>query len=436
MSGHLLSLNRLQVLRGLVVPLALVLAAVIALSACSTDDTETTEAADRAAQAAERAADAAQRAAAAAEDSGQSGSQAADRAADAATDAAQAAGEAADAASQAADRAAQAAQSASAAASSTAQDEPMEDEDPGELTIYSGRGESLVGPIIERFEDLTGINVRVRYAGTAELAVAILEEGDRSPADVYYAQDAGALAALAENGALTQLPDDIVSSVAAKFTDASGRWVATSGRARVLIISPDRVPNPPTSVFDLVDPEWRGRVGWAPTNGSFQAFVTAMRQIHGDEATEEWLRGMIDNNVRVYPKNSPQVQAVHDGELDIGLVNHYYLIRQTSVNSDWHGVNHFTDPGEAGALINIAGVALLNASDNDDNALRFVRFLLSEEAQTYFREETFEYPVAAGVSAWPTLVPLDELNPPSLALTSLSDLEGTIALLEEVGALP
>ena len=436
MSGHLLSLNRLQVLRGLVVPLALVLVAVIALSACSTDDTETTEAADRAAQAAERAADAAQRAAAAAEDSGQSGSQAADRAADAATDAAQAAGEAADAASQAADRAAQAAQSASAAASSTAQDEPMEDEDPGELTIYSGRGESLVGPIIERFEDLTGINVRVRYAGTAELAVAILEEGDRSPADIYYAQDAGALAALAENGALTQLPDDIVNSVEAEFADASGRWVATSGRARVLIISPDRVPNPPTSVFDLVDPEWRGRVGWAPTNGSFQAFVTAMRQIHGDEATEQWLRGMIDNDVRVYPKNSPQVQAVHDGELDIGLVNHYYLIRQTSVNSDWHGVNHFTDPGEAGALINIAGVALLNASDNDDNALRFVRFLLSEEGQTYFREETFEYPVAAGVSAWPTLVPLDELNPPSLALTSLSDLEGTIALLEEVGALP
>ena len=436
MSGHLLSLNRLQVLRGLVVPLALVLAAAIALSACSTDDTETTEAADRAAQAAERAADAAQRAAAAAEDSGQSGSQAADRTADAATDAAQAAGDAADAASQAADRAAQAAQSASAAASSTAQDEPMEDEDPGELTIYSGRGESLVGPIIERFEDLTGINVRVRYAGTAELAVAILEEGDRSPADIYYAQDAGALAALAENGALTQLPDDIVNSVAAEFADASGRWVATSGRARVLIISPDRVPNPPTSVFDLVDPEWRGRVGWAPTNGSFQAFVTAMRQIHGDEATEEWLRGMIDNDVRVYPKNSPQVQAVHDGELDIGLVNHYYLIRQTSVNADWHGVNHFTDPGEAGALINIAGVALLNASDNDDNALRFVRFLLSEEGQTYFREETFEYPVAAGVSAWPTLVPLDELNPPSLALTSLSDLEGTIALLEEVGALP
>ncbi|MXX79868.1 MAG: iron ABC transporter substrate-binding protein [Chloroflexi bacterium] len=322
------------------------------------------------------------------------------------------------------------------ALSACGDDAQQAQEDAGQLTIYSGRGESLVGPLIERFEELTGISVRIRYAGTAELAVAILEEGDRSPADVYYAQDAGALAALAENGALTPLPDDLTGNVPDGFADASGYWVATSGRARVLIISPDRVPNPPSSVFDLVEPEWRGRVGWAPTNGSFQAFVTAMRQIHGEETTEQWLRGMITNDVRVYPKNSPQVQAVHDGELDIGLVNHYYLIRQISVDDDWHGANHFTDAGEAGALINIAGVALLRASDNDKNALRFIEFLLSEEGQTYFREETFEYPVAAGVEAWPTLVPLDELDPPSLALTSLSDLEGTLELLERVGALP
>ena len=176
MSGPFLTLIRSQVLRILAVPLALVLAAAIALSACTTDDTETNEAPDQVAQAA---------------------------------------------------------QSASAAASSAAQNEQMEDEVPGDLTIYSGRGESLVGPIIERFEELTGIDVRVRYAGTAELAVAILEEGDRSPADVYYAQDAGALAALAENGVLAQLPDDIVGSVPAELADASGRWVAASGRARV-----------------------------------------------------------------------------------------------------------------------------------------------------------------------------------------------------------
>jgi len=307
--------------------------------------------------------------------------------------------------------------------------------DGGELTIYSGRGESLVGPLIERFEEVSGIRVRVRYAGTAELASAILEEGDRSRADVFYSQDAGALAALAEGEALSQLPDDIIADVPPELADSSRRWVATSGRARVLIISTERAANRPESVFDLVDEEWRGRVGWAPTNGSFQAFVTAMRQIHGEAVTEDWLRGMIANDVRVYPKNSPQVQAVHDGELDVGLVNHYYLLRQTTVDDGWRGANHFTDPGEAGALINVAGVGVLKASENDENALAFIRFLLSEEGQTYFREETFEYPVAAGVEAWPTLVPLSELNPPSLALTSLSYLEGTLELLRKVGAL-
>ena len=304
--------------------------------------------------------------------------------------------------------------------------------DAGDLVIYSGRGESLVGALIDRFEEQTGIDVKVRYGNTAALAIAISEEGSRSPADVYYGQDAGALSFLAEEGLAAQLPPDVTAMVDSNFQDDDGRWIATSGRARVLIISPERVPNPPDSVFDLVDPEWKGRIGWAPTNGSFQAFVTAMRQIHGEAATEEWLRGMIDNDVRVYPKNTPQVQAVGDGELDIGLVNHYYLFR---FDDDWAAQNHFTDSGQAGALINVAGVAMLEGSSNRANALRFIRFLLSEEGQTYFRDQTNEYPVASDVGANPRLIPLDELNPPSLALTSLSDLEGTLELLRKVGAL-
>lgn len=310
--------------------------------------------------------------------------------------------------------------------------------DPGsdELTIYSGRSESLVGPLIERFEAVTGIKVRIRYAGTAELASAILEEGDRSPADVFYSQDAGALAALAEGGALAPLPDDVVDQVPETFADAAGRWIGASGRARVLVISTERVPDPPDSVFDLVEPEWRGRVGWAPTNASFQAFVTAMRQIHGEDATEAWLRGMLANDVVEYPKNSPIVQAVGNGEIDIGLVNHYYLFRFIVENPEFPIANHFTDPGAAGGLVNVAGVAVLESSRNRENALRFVRFLLSEEGQRYFRDQTSEYPVGSAVEARPELVPLAELNPPSLALTSLSDLKGTIELLQEVGALP
>ncbi len=305
-------------------------------------------------------------------------------------------------------------------------------DDPGDLVIYSGRGESLVGALIDRFEEQTGIDVKVRYGNTAAMAIAISEEGARSPADIYYGQDAGALSFLSEEGLAAQLPADITAMVDEKFQDDDGRWIATSGRARVLIISPERVPNPPDSVFDLVNPEWKGRIGWAPTNGSFQAFVTAMRQIHGEARTEEWLRGMIANEVEVYPKNTPQVQAVGDGELDIGLVNHYYLFR---FDADWPAANHFTDAGEAGALVNVAGVAMLEGANNRVNALRFIRFLLSEEGQTYFRDQTNEYPVASGIEANPRLRPLDELSPPSLALTTLSDLEGTLELLRKVGAL-
>ena len=415
------------------------LVAALALVACSSDSESTdmaTLAAERAAAAAERAAQAAERAADASQDARSAAQQAGSEAE--ADDGAQSddGGAAATAAAErAADAAERAADAAERAAQSSAAGEPA-DEDPGEITIYSGRGESLVGALLERFEAETGIRVKVRYAGTAQLAVAILEEGDRSPADVYYAQDAGALGALAGAGALAALPGSVLDRVDAKFRDAEGRWVGTSGRARVLVISPERVPNPPSSIFDLTEPEWRGRVGWAPTNGSFQAFVTAMRQIHGDDVTERWLRDMIANEVREYPKNSPQVQAVGDGELDIGLVNHYYLYRFLDEDPDFAAANHFTDPGLAGALINVAGVGMLSASDNRGNALRFIEYLLGEHAQEYFRDQTSEYPLAAGIAARSELTPLEQLDPPSLALTSLADLEGTLELLQEVGALP
>ena len=427
--------------------LALVaLVAALAFAACSGDAESTdgvAEAADRAAEAAERAAQAADRAADASQDAAAAAErddeqrQPAPPADDSDDEASRAAAQAAERAADAADRAADAADRAaqSAAESSATRAEP-DDEDPGEITVYSGRSESLIGALLEQFEADTGIRVKVRYAGTAQLAVAILEEGRRSPADVYFAQDAGALGALADAGALVALPSALLDRVDADFRDAAGRWVGTSGRARVLVISPERVPNPPTSIFDLTEPEWEGRVGWAPANGSFQAFVTAMRQIHGDDITEQWLRDMIANGVREYPKNSPQVQAVGDGELDIGLVNHYYLYRFLAADPDFPAANHFTDAGQAGALINVAGVAILHASENRDAALRFIEYLLSDAAQEYFRDQTSEYPLAAGIAARPELVPLDELNPPSLALTSLADLEGTLALLQEVGALP
>ena len=310
-------------------------------------------------------------------------------------------------------------------------------EESATITIYSGRKESLVGPIIEQFEADTGIQVRVRYGGTSELATALLEEGDRSPADVFFAQDAGALGAIEAASLFAALPASVLDAVAPVFRSTSNAWTGVSGRARVLVYSTERVGpgDLPDSVFDLTGPEWTDRVGWAPTNGSFQAFVTAMRQIDGEERTAQWLRAMIANGVSEYRNNSTQVQAVGDGEIDIGLVNHYYLFRFTSEDANYPAANHYTDAGAAGALINIAGAGILASAENQAAALTFIQYLLDDTAQNYFRDQTFEYPLN-GLGPAEGVPSLAELSPPSLALTDLSDLEGTLELLREVGALP
>ena len=317
-----------------------------------------------------------------------------------------------------------------------------DDNDARSLTVYSGRGKALVEPIFQQFEADTGIDLRVRYGETAELAVTILEEGDRSPAYLFFAQDAGALGALEEVGVLVPLPGDLLQRVDAKFRSAAGAWVGVSGRARVLVYSTARLAKGdlPASLFDLTDPRWQGRVGWAPTNGSFQAFVTAMRRIDGEARTAAWLRALQDNDVREYPGNSAIVQAVGDGEIDLGLVNHYYLSRFLAEDPGFPAANHATDPGGAGALINVAGVGLLRSARNSEAALRFIDYLLQPKAQAYFggpaADDGFEYPLIQGVPLHPGIPTLESLQPPDLSLTSLADLEGTIALLQKTGVLP
>ena len=170
------------------------------------------------------------------------------------------------------------------------------------LLVYSGRSEALLGPLVEKFEQESGIDVEVRYAGSAELAAQLLEEGENSPADVFLAQDAGALGAAAKAGLLTSIPDEIYSLVPSGYSAADQSWVGVSGRARVLVYDPSKVSDLPASIFDLEDASWQGRIGIAPTNASFQAFVTAMRILHGDARTLAWLAAMKVNAV-IYEKN-------------------------------------------------------------------------------------------------------------------------------------
>jgi iron(III) transport system substrate-binding protein len=302
------------------------------------------------------------------------------------------------------------------------------------LTIYSGRNEAFVAPVIDAFSTATGIEVEVRYGGTAPLAAQLLEEGGNSPADVYLAQDAGALGALAASGLLAKLPSDVLGRVEERFRSPDDLWVGVTGRARVVIADPD-AGDPPASVFDLAESRYRDRLGWAPTNGSFQAFVTAMRIIHGDDSTTDWLRGMLANGVRAYANNTAIVEAVGRGEIDYGLVNHYYLFRFTGEDPAFAAENLFLPDADIGALINVAGAAVLAGSERTADAQRFVAFLLSDLAQRHFAAEVNEYPLVPGIAANPALPPLAELPTPDLDLSNLADLETTLELLLDSGAL-
>ena len=311
-------------------------------------------------------------------------------------------------------------------------------QEPSKLVIYSGRNENLVGPLIQQFQEESGIQVEVRYGGTAELAATILEEGKNSPADVFYGQDAGALGALNKAGRFAPLPQAILERVPERFRSRDGNWVGTSGRARVFVYNTEELTEDdlPDDHWGLTDPRWKGQVGWAPTNGSFQAFVTAMRVLEGEEKAREWLEAMIANDVQVYPKNTPIVDATARGEILVGLVNHYYLYRFIAEEGEsFPARNYHPRGGGPAAMINVAGAGILDTAQHPEAAEKFVAFLLSETAQRYVAETTFEYPLVEGVPAHPMLTPLDQIPVPDLDLNDLDDLQGTLELLREVGAL-
>ena len=236
---------------------------------------------------------------------------------------------------------------------------------------------------------------------------------------------------------LAALPDATLDLVDERFRSPDGAWVGVSGRARVVVyntdnVSPDELPD---SIFGFTDPAWSGRIGWAPTNGSFQAFVTALRVIEGEDRAREWLEGIQANEPSVYEGNNPALDAVIAGEIDVAFINHYYLMERLAQEPDVPAANLFLSDGDPGALVNVAGVGILESSDQADAAQQLVDFLLGEEAQTYFAEETKEYPLIAGVDPDPALPALDEIGTPDLDLSDLSDLEGTLTLLQEVGIL-
>ena len=285
----------------------------------------------------------------------------------------------------------------------------------GEITVYSGRNENLVGPVFDLFTAATGIKVNARYGDTAEMAAAILEEGKNSPADLYLAQDAGALGAIEAEGLFSPLPESLISRVDPKFQSDTGGWIGITGRARVAVYNTDLLPTDtlPASVNGFLDPEWKGIVGWAPSNGSFQSFVTAYRVLEGDDAARTWLEGMIANEVVTFDGNDAITRAVGTGEISVGLVNHYYIYEvEAEEGETLPAANHYFEGGDPGSLVNVSGIGILATTEKADEAESLIDFLLQTEAQTYFATEVWEYPLIPDVDISEGLIPLAEIQSP------------------------
>ena len=305
-----------------------------------------------------------------------------------------------------------------------------------ELTVYSGRTQEYVETIYQRFEEETGIKLNIRYADSAELAAQLLEEGENSPADLFVSQDAGSLGAVADSGLLQTLPDDLLAEVPARFSSQEKFWVGITGRARVFVYDPAKVTDLPTSYQDFVDPRYKGRFGIAPTNGSFQAFVTALRTNIGDDATEKWLRGIAANEPRFYEKNSMIVEAIDAGEIELGLVNHYYIYEVAeALGREINVRNGFFKDGDLGNLINVSGAGVLASTKKQEAANSLIRFLLSAQSQETFVADVKEYPLRPGIAGPVGQPALEEMGAPLVDLNSLKDLAGTQSLLIKVGLL-
>jgi len=305
-----------------------------------------------------------------------------------------------------------------------------------ELTIYSGRNEGFIGEFLTQWEAQSGIKLNIRYGDSAELAAQILEEGSNSPADLFLAQDAGSLGAVAQAGLFTQLSDQVASAIPAAYVEANRSWVGVTGRARVFAYAPDRVTVLPQSVADLTKSQYRNQVGIVPTNASFQAFVTALIENKGADFARTWLKGLQANGVKIYAKNSAIVEAIDRGEISLGLTNHYYTWEVSeALGRPINVKNGFFAPGDLGNLINVSGAGVLASSKKYAAAEDLINFLTSAAIQQKFVTDTHEYSLLEGAAA-PTDVPaLDQIGAPTIDLDTLKNIKATQDLLIEVGLL-
>jgi iron(III) transport system substrate-binding protein len=288
------------------------------------------------------------------------------------------------------------------------------------LTVYSGRDEEVVGPLLEGFTEDEGIELEVRYGDSAVLEAQLLEEGDKSPADVFFSEEAGPLGEVAAAGLLEPLEGAPFERVSRRFRSQEGLWVGTSARARVAVYDRRGLSEEdlPYSVEELTDEVWRGRLGLAPGDPSFQEFVAALIDVRGTEAARAWLEGLRGNEPLLFEDDSEVVRATAEGAVDVGLVDHQEFYRFLAEDGELPLAIHFfsRDPG---SLIDATGVGILATTDQAAAAAALVDYLTGEEGQRFIRNKTFEYTVVRWIRPNQELVRLFRIQPLDVDLSEL-----------------
>lgn len=305
----------------------------------------------------------------------------------------------------------------------------------GSLTVYSGREEEYMAPVFDAYEKKTGTDVQVRYGDSADLALLISEEGDRTPADVFLAQSPISQSFLDQQKALSPLPAAVLDRVPASLRAADGEWIGIAGRQRVLIYNTDLVKESdlPKSVLDLTSAKYRDKVAVAPSNASFQDFVAAMNQLEGTQTTDQWLKGMAANGAKAYAKNSAIAEAVARGEIAMGLVNHYYVL-EIKEQDPSAPVAAYRFPGtDPGSLFLVATASVPKATPDKAQADELVGFLVSDQGQQLIIGGEGEYPTATGVKAPDRAPSLTKGDYPAYDLTGSTDLKAVAEQIRESG---
>ncbi|MGY1670379.1 iron ABC transporter substrate-binding protein [Geodermatophilus sp. SYSU D00710] len=311
------------------------------------------------------------------------------------------------------------------------------------LTVYSAQHESLVRTMLEGFTEETGIEVEFRDGNDAELANQIVQEGDASPADVFLTENSPSIAVLDREGLLAPLEQETLDQVGEPFRPSSGTWTGFAARSTVLVYSPAALAEDqlPASIMELADPAWEGRIGIAAGGADFQAIVAAVLALRGEEATRAWLEGL-ERNAGVYQSNTAVMVAADEGEIDAGVMYHYYWYRDQAeggLKGDDARLHYFgvRDPAaqDPGAFLSVSGAGVLASSDQPEEAQRLVAYLTGAEAQEQLAESTaLEYAVGTGVPSAEALPPLETLGAPPVDPASL-DQERVTELMQEVGLL-